>query len=455
VPAAPSPSDSAGRLRRFGSSGFPTKLACVTALGLLIRILYIVAIRPHRAIPSPDGFLYHQGANLLARGHGFIDPYEFARNHVVKPAADHPPAYLLYLAMYSAVGLRSPMAHMLASALLGAAAIAMTGLVGREVGGPRIGLAAAGFAAVYPGLVLADGALQAESMAVLVVTTFTYAALRYRSHPTVVAAAGLGALVGWAGLTRPEQYLLIVVVAVAVWRAVLGRRQRWTRMLVAGAVCAAMTLPWAAYNATRFDHPVLLSTNLDYTIATTNCHRTWYGQRIGFWDNDCNVDALKREGMTFHSGDQSERSLVWRRAGLHYLGDHVDRVPVVLSARVLRLVSLWDPITQMRLDNRVEGRELGLAAAAIVSFYLLLALAVAGIVGIRRNGGTLVELTAPMVIVALSAVLFMGNARYRVPAEGVLCVLAAVGNDFLRRQRATERSRTEVSATEIGFGADP
>ena len=43
------------------------------------------------------------GANLLATGHGFINPYAFARHRIVQ-AADHPPLYLVYLAAFSLFG---------------------------------------------------------------------------------------------------------------------------------------------------------------------------------------------------------------------------------------------------------------------------------------------------------------------------------------------------------------
>ncbi len=416
--------------------GFEHRLALIAAGAFALRLVYIVFVRPHDTFLAPDAFLYHQGANLLSEGRGFIDPYEYLRRRVVKPAADHPPAYTLYLTIFSVLGLTTPLAHMIASAVLGTAAVAMVGLVGREVAGPRVGLVAAGIAAVYADLVLVDGSLQSESMAVLVVTGFTYAALRYKHHPTVRAAAGLGALVAWAGLTRPEQFLLgLVVVVPVVLRATTNRRDGIVRVAAAGAMCIAIALPWLALNLVRFHHPVLLSSNFDYTLATTNCPDTWYGSRIGFWSADCNVRALDAAGMTFADGDQSDRGAVWRRAGLRYLGDHPGRLPVVMAARVVRSFNLWNPPGQARLDSEVEGREYGLAVVAIGSFYVVTALAIIGTIHLRRRRHSLVELGGPIVTVLLMAVLFMANARYRAPAEGVVCVLAAVAVVAIREAR--------------------
>ena len=187
---------------------FARQLIVITVVALILRLAYVAFIRPHDAVLAPDAFLYHQGANLLADGRGFIDPYVFVNEGIVTPAADHPPVYMLYLAFFSFLGLTSPLAHMVASTFLGAATVVMVGLTGREVGGARVGLVAAALAALLGDLVLVDGSLQSESMAVLAVTTCIYFALRYRHHPSLRTAAGLGVLVGWAGMTRPEQFLL-------------------------------------------------------------------------------------------------------------------------------------------------------------------------------------------------------------------------------------------------------
>ena len=423
---------------------FERRLAVIAAVALAVRLTYILVVRTHDELPGPDAFLYHHGANLLADGHGFLDPYEYINRRVVEPAADHPPAYMLYLAVFSVLGFTSPLSHMLVSAVLGTLAVAAIGYVGREVGGPRTGLVAAGIAAVYADLVLVDGSLQSESMAVLVVTAFAYAALRYRHHPTVRAAAGLGALVGWAGMTRPEQFLLgVVVVVPVVLRAHRDRRERLARVAVAGAVCVAIALPWLVFNLVRFEHPVLLSSNFDYTLATTNCNDTWYGERIGFWSADCNERALASVGMDFTTGDQSERGIAFRHAGLEYLGDHLGRVPVVIAARALRSFNLWDPVTQARLDDEVEGRERPLAVAAIVSFYAVTGLAVLGWLQLRRRRHSLVELVGPIAVVFAMALLFMANARYRAPAEGLACVLAAVGVDGILAGRARRAQPVE------------
>ena len=87
-----------------------------------------------------DSLYYHSAANLLADGKGFIDPYRYRYGGSeqvtladgrtvtietpvghVEPTAGHPPAYVMYLGVFSALGFRSVEAHQIASILLGSA----------------------------------------------------------------------------------------------------------------------------------------------------------------------------------------------------------------------------------------------------------------------------------------------------------------------------------------------
>ena len=61
-----------------------------------------------------DPLYYHLGARLLADGHGFINPYAYARDLNVQ-AADHPPLYLMYLSVFSLLGMGTITWHLLAS----------------------------------------------------------------------------------------------------------------------------------------------------------------------------------------------------------------------------------------------------------------------------------------------------------------------------------------------------
>ncbi|MEY2433509.1 MAG: hypothetical protein QOC92_3234 [Acidimicrobiaceae bacterium] len=455
--AAPWPTPASSLASRFFRS-----LGLIACAGFCLRLAYVGAVRPHDLLVAPDAINFHDGANLLAQGHGFIDPYALRDQAIAVPTAEHPPAYLLYLAAFSALGFSSLFAHMIASTFLGVATILMVGLVGRELGGPRVGLLAAGIAAFYPGLVVIDGMIQGESMAVLAVTALVYFALRYRSRPTPRAAAGLGALVGWAGMTRSEQFLLgLLVVVPVIARTAVEARERALQMAAALVACLVLVLPWVIFNATRFDGSVFLTTNFEYTIAATNCQDTWYGTRIGFWSADCSVQALASAGMTLQDGDQTQRAVVFRRAGFAYVRDHLGRLPVVMTARVLRMLNVWDPPEQIRLDHDIEGREYWMSAASVIGFFVLAPFALAGAIRLRRAHRLRAELIGPPLVVLISAVFFMGNSRYRSPAEGLLCVFAAIavqvvlarnGRARVTRTAAPQAEQDRPSLADRGVG---
>jgi 4-amino-4-deoxy-L-arabinose transferase-like glycosyltransferase len=411
----------------------------IALVALALRVLYVVFVRPHTTFASPDAILYHDGANLLAKGHGFIDPYDF-RQGIVSPEAAHPPLYLLYLAVFSFFGFTSLLAHMLASTLLGAATVFVVGLLGHDVGGPQVGFVAAAIAAVYPGLIAIDGAVQSESLAVLVVTGLVLLLLRYGRAPSLRGAVTIGLVAGVAALVRPEQLLLLPLVIVPlVLRSAESRRAAVERAAALCAVVVIAVAPWVAFNLSRFDRPVYFSTNFDYTIAATNCHATYYGTRIGYWSGQCGADATEKSGERVPR-EESRRGVLYRRAGLRYMRTHAARLPAVMGARVLRLGGLWNPVEEARLQRDVEGRETWMAAGVIVAFWALGLLALRGAFVLRRRGQSWVEMTGPFFVAVVTAVVFMGNSRYRSSAEGTLAVLAAVA--VVARGRTEARTET-------------
>jgi hypothetical protein len=107
-------------------------------LGLVVRVAYTLL---HGDVLGELGFdapYYHNAANLLANGHGFVEPTFLTKFAISTPGADHPPAYFVFLATTSVVGLQSVLVHQLWSCLLGAVAVGMTGLAGARSLAPAL-----------------------------------------------------------------------------------------------------------------------------------------------------------------------------------------------------------------------------------------------------------------------------------------------------------------------------
>ena len=84
---------------------------------LALRVAYVFAYRRHFD-PHGDAYFYHVGANLLAEGKGFISPF-YVQQGLKRAAAEHPPLYIIFLAIPSVLGMKGVLAHLLWSCLLG------------------------------------------------------------------------------------------------------------------------------------------------------------------------------------------------------------------------------------------------------------------------------------------------------------------------------------------------
>lgn len=316
------------------SQGFRRWLLAATALGAVIRVAWLVAGWNY-PIGFEDAFFYHHQANLLADGKGFISPFPYLASGISSPAAEHPPLYSLYLAVFSLAGATSVGWHQVATTLLGIGTVALVGLAGREAGGHRVGVVAAFVAAVYPHLWYQSGIVWAEASAQAAVALFVLVAFRYVRRPSWRNLATVALAGAWASAWT-ELVLLIPLgvgaLALLTEPATLGgaacggrpRPARWAWPCL---------VPWMAFNLARFDEPTTLSSNVGLTLASANCDSTWYGPRIGYWSFWCAESAGTNASLA--GGDPSAVDAEARAQALTCIADHRERLPVVVAARPL------------------------------------------------------------------------------------------------------------------------
>jgi hypothetical protein len=113
---------------------------------------------------------------------------------------------------------------------------------------------------------------------------------------------------------------------------------------------------------------------------------------------------------------------------------------------------VYKPAQDVDLDVNVEGRGRAPSEAGLVMYAVLLPLAVAGIVIVKRQGLPISPLVAPAVAVSLTAALSFGVTRYRVPADAALVVAAAVAVDAAWRWFWRARDGTIASHAEPDHG---
>jgi 4-amino-4-deoxy-L-arabinose transferase-like glycosyltransferase len=386
---------------------FATRLAAIAGVGLAIRLVYALAVMGNRPVRG-DGREFHLLANVLADTGRYLQPFMYLYRDRAIPTTEKPPLYPAVLAIPSALGLDSVDAHRVVSCLLGASAVVLIGLLGRRVGGPRVGLLAAAIAAVYPALWMLDASVRSESLylpLIALVLLLAYQVTHWRR------AALLGVAIGLAALTRSEAVLLLPLLLFAVPP---GKR------LIVVAAFAVVISPWLVRNWITFDQPTGISTNEGGLFAGANCHSAYYTPLIGTWACFPVNDPAWGENEAVISGHLRARAL-------DYASDHAGRVPAVVGVRVLRVWDLWSPSGAADLEASIADRHIRAQQAAMGSLYLLIPFAIGGALVLRRRVEPLRILLAPIVFVTLVAALSYGSTRFRVAAEPAIVVLASVG----------------------------
>lgn len=445
--------------RRVGTFGIG--LAVITAVGLVGRFASVLATRGDTDLCGydlcGDALWYSAQAHVIGQGHGFTS----FTDHLVQ-TADHPPLTPLVLAPVSAIlgGDTSPVtAQRLTMALLGAAVIVAMGFLGRKVGGRHgtsVGLLAAAIAALNANFWLNDIIVMSETLGTLGIIVVLLLVYRFVDRPSLGRAAAVGAVVGVTMLARAELALFLPVTfaPMALWARSITVPARIGRIAIAGCCALAVLLPWTVHNLSRFDRPVLISTNDGLTLVGANCDDV-YGVNdpggIGFWSLRCGEELRSRFPA---DADQSVVSAGYREIAIEYISNHKRLIPEVIAYRIGRAVGIYAPADMVWL-NQGEGRSQWGSWVAMVQWYLLVPAAIAGAVVLRRRGVPIWPLASTAVVVLITVVAFYGIVRFRLPLDVAVVVLAAVAADALVRRirgsgstpAAAVHERAEVTET--------
>ncbi len=387
-----------------------------------------------------DGYEWSKQGNLNAAGHWFVSAFNFRpdatptaglgrrSDHlgVARPARLVPPAI---------VGLCHRCYHG-----------CVIGLIGRRIAGDRVGLLAAGTAAVYAGLWIFERALLSETLLLLGISVMILLAYWFRARPSLRGVVLLGGMCGALAMIRSEQVAilpLLILPLIVGARAVSGRR----RIVWAGVAVVAMLVvvaPWTIFNLSRFQRPVLLSNGFGGAAAAGNCNLTYYGSEIGYGDLRC--------VPLFAPGDQSVQDSEDTHTAIVYAEHHASRVPLVLFAREGRTFGFWNPLQTADFDAAFMGTSVGVVRLGMISYWILLVPAAVGTFILRRRRIAVYPLLAFVATSALAVAPAIGDVRYRAAAEVPLVLLAAVAFsaalDRLRRSPSRAIEETPLGEAE-------
>jgi hypothetical protein len=452
--AAPSEQPGGTAVGAGVNASFRRSLALITVLGAVWRLGYLIFAKADEALRLNDGLYYSIQASLNADGRWFEDGL------TEQPGAEHGMLTSLYLTPSSLPAGDAVLRQRFALTVVGIATIAVVGLTGRRLAmaladattvrrwrtAELVGLVAAAIVATYPNFWIHNSVIMSESLVLLLVSLALYVAIGHHRNPTIRSAVTLGVLAGLGALTRSELVLLIPGFAiVSAMRCRRRRRPIWPAVTVLFAGVATL-LPWSIYNTARFEESVFLSTNDGSTLLGANCHSSYYVD-VGGWDLLC-LAPLEPVGIGHDEGepDASERSLARRERALVFINSHVERLPVVMAARIGRTLDVYGLSSLVRHDAG-DDKDEWVSWAGIVGFWVLAPLAFAGWVALsRRRVSERWWLAVPVVEVLVTVALYYGAHRLRAAAEPTIVLLAAIALVVYWERLTARRSRSRESA---------
>ena len=406
-------------------------------LGLTVRLGYVFIYQYHPFIGG-DSYTYHYGANLLADGKGFIQPREYREHGLIVQAADHAPLYTLLLAAESFIGLSSYLDHQILSCLIGTATVLLVGQTARNLFGKGPGLFAAIVVAIYPYFWFNDGTVLSEGLAQCATALTVLLAYRFWRRRDLPTAAWLGAAIALAALSRAEALLLpvLLVVPLVLWMRGMAWKRRVALILASGAATVVVIAPWAGYNLSRFDHPVIISSELDSTLLAANCDATYHGPLLGFWSYPCQIRVPTTDR------DPSRQAVIDHRVALDYIHRHESALPAVLLAREGRTLGWFRPSQMVQLDSSLLTVPKNWDRFAMVLLYSLEVASIFGVVTMRKRGIPVTPLAALILNAVIASALTLGQTRLRATSEVAFVLLATAGFAGLSAHLSERRART-------------
>jgi hypothetical protein len=177
----------------------------------------------------------------------------------------------------------------------------------------------------------------------------------------------------------------------------------------------------------------------------------FYGAFVGYYGANCfqqYVDMGWTKWPNPKDRDESQLDKPARTNAIRYLREHERTLPRVMVFRVGRAWDLYKPFSMhgdgsqnVVLNYRIEGRGRIASWMGMLAYFALLPFALGGLWLLWRRRVPLSPLLSWVLAVSITAATTFGVTRYRVPADVVIVVLAAVALDALlprREERATD-----------------
>jgi hypothetical protein len=329
--------------------------------------------------------------------------------------------YWLFERSWSVIGL----AHV---GLALATAILVYELGRRFVSAP-VGLVAALMVALEPYLVWHDVHMNREVLDGLLAASVAFATLALAARPSPILGIAAGVVAGVAVLGNVR--LAALPLALACFVVVCARRAAFVPALAFVVAAAVVVTPWVVRN--RVSVGCLALTTDARALWKANNPATLSTLRAGGWIDQVppipgapptpqDVGELYRETGRIVRVDECAQMRFYRRRAVDFIVDHPGE-KTKLAALATRM--LWQPAVTRTEDRPAQGGFVDTARTWVQGPYVtvLYALAVIGLAALPRRVLALGLLL--LAYATVSAMVFAGETRYRVPWDFLIALSAA------------------------------
>ena len=413
-----------GRAEDRGRSVRPTRVEwALLALALALRLGLVTQAT---WLPVSDTRDYHELAQSLASGRGYVQAYEGERPEYrgLTFQAFRMPGYPAFLAgLYSLFGW-DPMVGYFANVACELATQVLLLALGRRLLGPVAGVAAQALMATH---VVWTPSLMTESLFTLLFTALVLMVVAGRVAGSPGGAARVGILLALAVFVRPIALAALPAAWLQAWRA-RPRHRRAALLLLLVAPLGLGLGAWTIRNHQRLGAPVVLTTNLGAHNAPffgiDRARVVEDARRRGLNEVGINEALLAEIGRAVAGSPGWAAALYVRRVvDLFSLGRPWE-------VRALLATRTFAPPAGSTVAERLYG-------ALLFQYYLTYPLALAGAILLARTrqplGGVWTILAS---YVLAHAVVSDGNFRLASPLYPLFCLFAghAVAEGLAWRQ---------------------
>jgi dolichyl-phosphate-mannose-protein mannosyltransferase len=308
-----------------------------------------------------------------------------------------------------------------------------TALLVYEIGGRfvsgRVGLIAALVATLHPYLLWHDVHMNREILDQLLAAAVVLIALTLARRPSLRLGAALGGVAGLAVLGNVRLVLLPLLLAGFVLAC--GRKAALAPALAVVAAAALVVSPWVVRN--RLSVGCLALTTDARALWKANNPATLHKLQSGGWIDDVPGipgapptpqdagETYRRTGRIVPT-DECGQMRFYRRRALDFIGDHPGE-KLELAGVAGRM--LWQPAVTRTEGRRGAGTGLDTARTSLEPAYMIVlyALGLAGVALLPRRLAALALVLLAYDLV--TAMLFAGETRYRVPWDFLIALAAA------------------------------